>query len=154
MNDPRGRGRTRTQEATARISEVLTLSSTLLYAVGPEGFEPSISRARSDLTPLGQRHSRRRRSDLFGMKHKRYRTSIRYRPALSKVLTFTVALKKEDTGGYSVRCVELPAAISQGETEQDALMNIREAIELVLEELESRAQARKPDKLEVVTVTV
>jgi predicted RNase H-like HicB family nuclease len=73
---------------------------------------------------------------------------------LSKVLTFTVALKKEDTGGYSVRCVELPAAISQGETEQEALLNIREAIELVLEELETRAQARKPDKLELVTVTV
>ena len=73
---------------------------------------------------------------------------------MSKVLTFTVALKKEDTGGYSVRCVELPAAISQGETEQDALSNIREAIELVLEELDARAEARKPDKLELVTVTV
>ncbi len=73
---------------------------------------------------------------------------------MPKVLTFTVALKKEDTGGYSVRCVELPAAISQGETEQEAIMNVREAIELVLEELESRAQAQKPDKLELVTVTV
>ena len=73
---------------------------------------------------------------------------------MSKVLTFTVALKKEATGGYSVRCVELPAAISQGETEREALFNIREAIELVLEELEARAQAQKPDKLELVTVTV
>jgi predicted RNase H-like HicB family nuclease len=73
---------------------------------------------------------------------------------MSKVLTFTVALKKEETGGFSVRCVELPAAISQGETEQEAILNIREAIELVLEELEARAQARKPDKLELVTVTV
>ncbi|MGA2462151.1 MAG: type II toxin-antitoxin system HicB family antitoxin [Candidatus Bathyarchaeia archaeon] len=73
---------------------------------------------------------------------------------MSKVLTFTVALKKDDTGGYSVRCVELPAAISQGENETEALLNIREAIELVLEELEARAQAQKPDKLELVTVTV
>lgn len=73
---------------------------------------------------------------------------------MSKILTFTVALKKEDTGGYSVRCVELPAAISQGETEQDALSNIREAIELVLEELDARAEAQKPDKLELVTVAV
>lgn len=73
---------------------------------------------------------------------------------MSKVLTFTVALKKEDAGGYSVRCVELPAAISQGETEQEALLNIREAIELVLEELEARVQAQKPDKLELITVTV
>ncbi len=72
---------------------------------------------------------------------------------LSKSLTFTVALKKEDTGAYSVRCVELPAAISQGETEH-ALSNIREAIELVLEELNTRAEAQKPDKLELITVTV
>jgi len=76
------------------------------------------------------------------------------RVAMSKVLTFTVALKKEDVGGYSVRCVELPAAISQGETEEEALRNVREAIELVLEEFEARAQALKPDKLELVTVTV
>jgi predicted RNase H-like HicB family nuclease len=73
---------------------------------------------------------------------------------MSKVLTFTVALKKEVTGGYSVRCVELPAAISQGETEEEAVRNAREAIELVLEELEARAQAQKPDKLELVTVSV
>lgn len=73
---------------------------------------------------------------------------------MSRVLTFTVALKKEQTGGYSVRCVELPAAISQGENEKEAMLNVREAIELVLEELEARAQAQKPDKLELVTVTV
>jgi predicted RNase H-like HicB family nuclease len=60
---------------------------------------------------------------------------------MSKVLTFTAAVKKEDAGGYSIRCVELPAAISQGETEEEALRNIREAIELVLEELEARASA-------------
>ena len=76
------------------------------------------------------------------------------RITMSKVLTFTVALKKEDVGGYSVRCVELPAAISQGETEEEDLRNVREAIELVLEEFEARAQALKPDKLELVTVTV
>jgi predicted RNase H-like HicB family nuclease len=73
---------------------------------------------------------------------------------MSRVITFTVALKKEETGGYTVRCVELPAAISQGETEKEALLNIREAIELVLEELETRAQAQKPDKLELVTVSL
>jgi predicted RNase H-like HicB family nuclease len=73
---------------------------------------------------------------------------------MSKVLTFTVALKKEETGGYSVRCVELPAAISQGEDEEEAVLNVREAIELVLEELEASAQTHKTHKLELVTVTV
>lgn len=52
---------------------------------------------------------------------------------------FTVVLKPEKEGGYSVRCIELPAAISQGETEEEALANIREAILLVLEELEKKA---------------
>ena len=41
-----------------------------------------------------------------------------------------------------MRCVELPAAISQGGTETEALLNIREAIEFILEELKARAQAQ------------
>ena len=88
------------------------------------------------------------------MKHKKHQTVSDFRPAMTKVLTFTVALKNEDTGEYSVRCVELPAAISQGETEEEALRNIREAIKLVLEELEARTQAQRPDRLELVTVSV
>jgi len=36
--------------------------------------------------------------------------------------------------------VELPEAISQGKTEKEALANIKEAIELVLEEYESQAK--------------
>ncbi len=73
---------------------------------------------------------------------------------MSKTMTFTAALKREQGGGYSVQCAELPAAISQGETEEEAIRNIKEAIELVLEELEARSNAQKPDKLEIVTVTV
>lgn len=36
-------------------------------------------------------------------------------------------------GGYTVQCKELPAAISQGYTEQEALDNIIDALELCLE---------------------
>jgi len=55
--------------------------------------------------------------------------------------TFTVRLLKDkDSGHYAVRCVELPEAISQGKTEQEALSNIKEAIELVLEEYEAAAK--------------
>ncbi|MDH2900290.1 MAG: type II toxin-antitoxin system HicB family antitoxin [archaeon] len=47
---------------------------------------------------------------------------------------FTVVLEKdEEVGGFSVRCVELPQAISQGETREEALRNIQEEIELVLD---------------------
>jgi len=46
---------------------------------------------------------------------------------------FSVILRREDEGGYSVQCVELPGAISQGETRKEALANIKEAIQGYLE---------------------
>ena len=48
-------------------------------------------------------------------------------------MEFTVVLEAAEEGGYTVQCIELPAAISQGETKEEALNNIKEAIELVLE---------------------
>lgn len=53
---------------------------------------------------------------------------------------FTVVLQAEDVGGYSVQCLELPQAISQGETREETLANIKEAIELVLEHLAEKAK--------------
>jgi len=48
---------------------------------------------------------------------------------------FTVSLVKDpDSGWFAARCVELPEAISQGHTEAEALKNIREAVEFVLDE--------------------
>jgi len=67
---------------------------------------------------------------------------------------FTVVLQKEDVGGYSVRCVELPQAISQGETKKEALENIKEAIQLVLEYLEDKAKATKGKNVEFAQVVV
>ncbi|VVB51193.1 HicB_like antitoxin of bacterial toxin-antitoxin system [uncultured archaeon] len=55
-------------------------------------------------------------------------------------MQFTVKLEEADEGGYTVQCLELPAAISEGETKEEALENIKEAIELVLEV--SHEQAR------------
>ena len=48
-------------------------------------------------------------------------------------MEFNVVLEPAEEGGYTVQCLELPAAISQGETKEEALKNIKEAIELVLE---------------------
>jgi len=64
-------------------------------------------------------------------------------PALIRMVqrTFTVSLRKdEESGYYAARCVELPEAISQGKTEEEALTNLKEALELVLEEYESEAK--------------
>ena len=48
-------------------------------------------------------------------------------------LKFRAILREEEEGGYSVQCVELPGAISQGETKKEALANIKEAIQGYLE---------------------
>lgn len=45
---------------------------------------------------------------------------------------FTVILERESEGGFSVYVPSLPGCASQGETEQEALANIREAIECYL----------------------
>ena len=50
-------------------------------------------------------------------------------------MKYTVILEPQEEGGYTVRCLELPGAISQGETKEEALLNIKEAIGLVLEVL-------------------
>jgi len=47
--------------------------------------------------------------------------------------SFRVILREEPSDGFSAQCVELPGAISQGETREEALRNIREAIEGYLE---------------------
>jgi predicted RNase H-like HicB family nuclease len=45
---------------------------------------------------------------------------------------FTVLLEPAEEGGLIVKCVELPVA-TQGETKEEALSNIKEAIEGYLE---------------------
>jgi predicted RNase H-like HicB family nuclease len=72
---------------------------------------------------------------------------------------FTVVLREEDVGGYSVRCVELPGATSQGETREEALKNIKEAIEFYLEafpdEIKILDELKKvTGKREVVEISV
>ena len=65
----------------------------------------------------------------------------------------SVILRKEEEGGFSVQCIELPGVISEGETREKALENIKEAIigylEAFPEEKELVTKAR-----EVVDITV
>jgi len=66
---------------------------------------------------------------------------------------FTVILREEPEGGYSAQCIELPRAISQGETRKQAISNIREAIEGYLEAFPEELNQLKR-KRELVEVTV
>jgi len=76
---------------------------------------------------------------------------------LSKILSSVLGANKmkwrviletdTETGDWAVWCPELPGCVSAGETEEEALENIREAIALYLEpdpiELKSRAVLRE-----------
>jgi predicted RNase H-like HicB family nuclease len=59
---------------------------------------------------------------------------------------YTIVFEAVEEGGYTARCLELPAAISEGDTGEKAFENIREAIELVLEVTEE--QTRVPGDIE------
>jgi len=50
-------------------------------------------------------------------------------------MRYTVVLGDEAEGGYSVSVPALPGCHSQGDTRDEALANIREAIELYVETL-------------------
>jgi predicted RNase H-like HicB family nuclease len=58
------------------------------------------------------------------------------------MMKYTVILELQEEGGYTVRCLELPGAISQGETKEEALTNIKEAIGLILEVLSQEFASR------------
>ena len=66
---------------------------------------------------------------------------------------FEVVLAAEEGGGYSVSVPALPGCVSQGETREEALAMIREAIEAYLESLEAHGDSM-PGPIEIQRVTV
>jgi len=48
------------------------------------------------------------------------------------IMRYTVLLEECEEGGYTVSCPALPGCISEGDTYQDALENIKDAIQLYL----------------------
>ncbi len=64
-------------------------------------------------------------------------------------MTYTVQLIPENEGGYSVLVPVLPGCVSQGETREEALNNIPEAIELYVEAVRESVEGKQ---FETVTV--
>lgn len=54
-----------------------------------------------------------------------------------------VILEPSDEGGYTVYVPSLPGCISEGENVDEALANIKEAIELYLEPVENEFSAQE-----------
>ena len=66
-----------------------------------------------------------------------------------------VLLIPDEDGGYTVEVPSLPGCISQGDTLEEALANIREAIELYIESLVAhgeRIPEDYPQPLQVLSV--
>ena len=66
-------------------------------------------------------------------------------------MKFTVILDPQEEGGYTIQCLEIPGAISQGETKEKAIKNIKEAIALMLDTIQKEIAVNHK---EVIKVTV
>jgi len=50
-------------------------------------------------------------------------------------MKYTVVLQQESDGGYVATVPALPGCVSQGDTREEALANIKEAIDVYLEDV-------------------
>jgi predicted RNase H-like HicB family nuclease len=70
---------------------------------------------------------------------------------------FTILIQKAsiEEGGYSGQCLEIPAAISQGENIDELKENMKEAIELAMQTINDLKKDLKKDAfVEALEVTV
>ena len=56
-------------------------------------------------------------------------------------MKYKVVLESQEEGGYTAYVPTLPGCVSQGETTEEAMANIREAIEVYLESIKGRGLA-------------
>lgn len=69
-------------------------------------------------------------------------------------MKFTVILEPEEKGGYSIHCPVIPGCHSQGETKEEALANIKEAILLCLEVISEEGRPIQEHKPELLTQAI
>ncbi len=62
------------------------------------------------------------------------------------ILEYNVVFTKEKEGGYSVAVPDLPGCLSQGDTFEEAEKNIKEAMELYLEEADPELYHMTPEQ--------
>jgi predicted RNase H-like HicB family nuclease len=71
-----------------------------------------------------------------------------------KIFEYTAVFEEDKEGGYSVWVPTLPGCASQGETIEEALENIKEAIELYMEDMKGDVETRDFQKQFVVPVRI
>ncbi len=70
----------------------------------------------------------------------RCRSSYNRTAPYQRLMEYRIVLKKGQDGYYVAQCLEVPGAISQGRTKEEALRNAKEALELVLDVLKEEAK--------------
>lgn len=73
--------------------------------------------------------------------------------ATTETLRYTVVLEPGGDGWITVYCPALPGCVSQGRTREEALANIREAIELYVESLRAHGEPVPHEDAETVEVS-
>ena len=73
---------------------------------------------------------------------------------VAKVLKYTAVFEPEEVGGYSVTIPALQGCVSQGETFEEALKNIKEAAELYLEDLKEEEIPKEEGPIVVSPIQV
>ena len=63
-----------------------------------------------------------------------------------------IVLEPSDEGGYTVYVPSLPGCISEGDTKEEAMTNIKEAIELYLESVEDDLSASQDHEVTEIAV--
>ena len=67
---------------------------------------------------------------------------------------YTVLIEAEPAGGFHASCPALKGCHSEGETENEARANIREAIELYIESLRAHGEPAPRETMRVESLTV
>lgn len=69
-------------------------------------------------------------------------------------MKYRITLQKDEDGIYVVKCPSLPGCISQGKTRNEALSNIKDAIEGYLQSLKKHGESIPPIDEELVEINV
>ncbi len=69
-------------------------------------------------------------------------------------MKFKVVLEEAEEGGYVVYVPALPGCVSQGETKEEAIENVKEAIEIYLDiddaEIEAEIKGKNAEIIEII----
>lgn len=71
-----------------------------------------------------------------------------------KTISLAVVIHHAEEGGYWAEVPSLPGCATQGETKEELLANVREAIELFLEEEAEDELPAEAEEATMITVTV